>query len=384
MHFRFSGFALCVLTFNQRHYPSFASHQDFRMPSERTRNLIVGATVLVAIGGLMWGVLILGKFPSWGGPRPYTVTLLSPNANGAGPGSKVDLNGVNVGQVSSVSLVPDPDGKLIAHIVVQIDGSTNIPADAVAVLGRPTAGIGSAFVSIVAVTLKPPLLPKNGSATLPAQPDANGLIPNVVIEDINTLQKNMSVLSGELTVVAKDLHGLLAYAPPDALTNTTNPASTQPLENVSTVIIRLNRTVASIQNLLGDPALQQNVRTIVQNLADASSQLKTTLQNINTVVASANTTVGSFNTAATQASATLQSTQIQIVKISERLVTLLDQLDKTTTALTQGNGTTGKLINDPRLYEGLVDLSTSLKNTVNDLDFLVKKWKDEGLPLHLK
>ena len=41
-------------------------------------------------------------------------------------------------------------------------------------------------------------------------------------------------------------------------------------------------------------------------------------------------------------------------------------------------------MNDPRLYDGLVDLTTSLKQTSDDLNTLIQKWKDEGLPLHLK
>jgi phospholipid/cholesterol/gamma-HCH transport system substrate-binding protein len=355
------------------------------MLSERSRNTIVGATILVALVGLMWGIFVLGMLPAFGHKKPYTLTLITFNANGIAPGGKVDLNGVNIGQVTDVKLVPDSQDRITAHVILQVDGETNIPASAQALLGRPTAGIGNAYVSIVAGDAKPPLLSHDGSATLNAIPADSSLIPKSVVDDITGLKKDMSGLAVELTTVAQDLHGLLAYAPPE-LTAATGPAgaSTRPTENISTVVIRLNRTVASIQSLLADPALQQNIRTVVQNMAEASAQLKTTLDNVNKTLATANTTVGTFNTAATRAADTLDTTQIQIVKISERLVTLLDSLDKTTREITSGKGTTGKLISDPKLYDGLVDLSTSLKNTVNDLDFLIQKWKDEGLPLHLK
>lgn len=357
------------------------------MPSERTRNFIVGVTILIALGALMWGVFILGKFPSWGGKRPYTVTLVAENANGSVPGSKVDLNGVNIGQVTEVHLDQDSSGNLIAKITLQIDGNTSIPTSAVAYLGRPTAGIGNTYVSIAAVNLKPPLLPRNGTATLHAVAADNSLIPPAITQDITTLQKNISGLTVQLTEVAKDLHGLLAYAPPELAEGTahpgTNPA-TSPSENISTVVIRLNRTVASIQKLLGDPKLQQNIRTVVQNLADASSQLKGTMENINAVIGTAKETAASFNTAATRASATLDTTQAQVLNISEHLVTLLDALNKNINAIVKGDGTTGKLVNDPRLYDELVDLADNLKTTVSDLDFIVKKWKDEGVNLHLK
>jgi ABC-type transporter Mla subunit MlaD len=357
------------------------------MLSERTRNSIVGLTILIALVGLMWGIFVLGMLPAIGHKRPYTLTLVTTNANGIASGGKVDLNGVNIGQVTDVKLVANNDQEMVAHVILQIDGETNIPASSQAILGRPTAGIGNAFVSILASNAKPPLLAHDGSATLNAVPADASLIPASVIKNIDELQKNISGLAVELTTVARDLHGLLATAPPDlvdAPPDPNNPTATRPTDNISTVVIRLNRTVASIQSLLGDPALQKNIRTVVQNMADASAQLKTTLDNVNKTLATANTTVGTFNNAATRASDTLDVTQTQIVKVSERLVTLLDSLDKTTREITTGKGTTGRLISDPKLYEGLVDLSTSLKNTVNDLDFIIQKWKDEGIKFNLK
>jgi len=59
-------------------------------------------------------------------------------------------------------------------------------------------------------------------------------------------------------------------------------------------------------------------------------------------------------------------------------------LQKTVHDISEGNGTTGRLIQDPRLYDSLLDLSKSLKSTVDNLNFLIDKWKDEGVDLKLK
>ena len=359
------------------------------MLSERVRNSIVGLTILFALALLMWGIFVLGMLPAIGRTRPYAVTLIAYDANGISSGGKVDLNGVNIGQVTNVYTTVDAEQRVVAHVIIDVDGNTNIPASAQAFLGRPTAGIGNAFVSILVGKMTPPLLAHDGSAQLPATPADSSLIPKVLTDQFTALQTNISGLTVELSMVAKDLHGLLAYSPPDdaALAqpgNGTNPAAPRPTENISTIVIRLNRTVASIQRLLDDPALQSNIRTIVQNLSEASAQLKVTLNNVNATLASANATVGSINQAATRASTTLDTTQVQIVKVSEKLVDVLDAVNTMTREITQGKGTAGKLISDDRLYEGLIDLSTSLKSTVNDLDFLLKKWKDEGVNFNLK
>ena len=88
------------------------------MISEKTRNTLVGTTLLLALVLLMYGILILGKTPSWGALRPYLVTLNTPNANGVTVGSKVDLNGVLVGQVKSVNLKQDAAGLLRVQVIL--------------------------------------------------------------------------------------------------------------------------------------------------------------------------------------------------------------------------------------------------------------------------
>ena len=98
----------------------------------------------------------------------------------------------------------------------------------------------------------------------------------------------------------------------------------------------------------------------------------------------ANGTLNSIGAAATQASSTLVTTQMEIARLSQKLVETLSQLQKTVHDISEGNGTTGRLIQDPRLYDSLLDLSKSLKSTVDNLNFLIDKWKDEGVDLKLK
>jgi ABC-type transporter Mla subunit MlaD len=347
------------------------------MVSEKTRNTLVGITMLVALGLLMYGILLLGKAPTIGGTSPYNVTLTAPNANGVASGAKVDLNGVHVGSVKRVSLQKDAAGKLVAQITLQIDGGTDVPGTATATLSK--AQIGASYVSINVTDAAGPNLPKDGSATLPAETGDSGFIPKDV-------RDNVAALSSQLEKVAADLHMLLAYNTPEAIEAAKNDPTIKdkPVDNVSTLVIRLNRTMKSLESLLADPALHEQIRTIAKNLSDSSGQLKNTLASIETTVKNADKTVTRFGDAAGQAADTLAVTQKQILKVTEKLVDTLDQIEKTTRQLAEGPGTTGKLMNDPRLYEGLVDLSKSMKTTVDDLDFLLKKWKDEGVNLKLK
>ena len=63
---------------------------------------------------------------------------------------------------------------------------------------------------------------------------------------------------------------------------------------------------------------------------------------------------------------------------------LLDQANVITAKINDGQGTAGKLVNDPKLYEGLVDTTTQLNATVKDLQRLIQQWEQEGVALKLR
>ena len=353
------------------------------MVSEKTRNTIVGLTVIVALVCLMYGVLLLGKGSSFSVGGTYNVTVVAQDAGGLGAGTKVFLNGVVVGQVQSVTLMTDAAKQLQAKIVLQIDGGFDIPAGAWASVTR--SQLGSTSISLFSAAATGPMLPRNGKAVLVASQGDTGLIPKDV-------RDNLSSLSTQLGTVAQDLHVLLAYTTPEEVEAsstqpTTGPgAATQkrPVDNVSTLVIRLNRTIKSMETLLTDAQLQGDVRLLIQNLREASVKLNGTMTSIDSTIKDADRAFSSFGEIATKASKTIDATQVQVLRVSEKLVDVLGQFEKTIKQVSEGNGTVGKLMNDPRLFEGLLDLSKTMKTTVNDLDFLLKKWKDEGVNFHIK
>ena len=351
------------------------------MASERTRNLAVGLTMLVALGLLMYGILLLGKGPAFLQSKPYIVTLEASDANGLMPGAKVNLQGVPVGQVKSVSLETKADNTLGAKVVLSIDGTVNIPDNASASIGKGYVG-STSFVTIFGGG-GGGLVPKDGSGRLKASSGDNGLIPKEVFDDIHSLKTDLSGLTAQLAQVAKDMHALLEPLSPETVDRAAATQGSPQPENISTMVTRLSRTIHSLQDLIGDPKVQSQVRAIVSNLAESTDHLKGTLAKLDSAVTHTGTTVDKVGAAATQASATLGTAQQQMLVITDKLVATLDQLQKTTRAISEGNGTTGKLINDPRLYEGLVDLSTALHKTVEDVDLVVKKINDEGVGIHL-
>ena len=95
--------------------------------------------------------------------------------------------------------------------------------------------------------------------------------------------------------------------------------------------------------------------------------------------------------AVTTINKTAEQTQQQINDISkstkERLAeasVLLTQVNQITAKVNEGKGTAGQLVNDPKLYQGLVETTTQLNATVKDLQRLIQQWEQEGVTLKLK
>ncbi len=372
--------------------------------TDRVRNITVGLTILIALVVFMYGIFLLGKGPHLSTAHQYPVMLITPNANGVATGDKVLLAGIQVGQVESADLATNTaTGAMEAHLGLLINQDVNLPGNTIASITRSATGVGTPTVDLTAegtpaagapATSAPAALAKDGSAkiivtSVETNPLA-GLIPQSVFDDIHALKQNLGGAANGLTTVSQDLHILLAYTPPEMLENIPPGEKNPPHENASTAIIRLDRTIAGLQKLVDDPVLQDHVRQAVANIDAASAQFKTTLDKIQTLANNANGAIGSISGAAdsikgaaTRASDFLGDAQRDFDHVSAQLVATLGGLDKTLNEIADGKGTTGKLVNDPRLYEGLVDLSASLKKTSEDLDSLVKKWEAEGMGVHL-
>ncbi len=67
-----------------------------------------------------------------------------------------------------------------------------------------------------------------------------------------------------------------------------------------------------------------------------------------------------------------------------QIADLLSSVQSIAQKIDKGQGTAGQLVNDPKLYQALVDSSRELNATVTDLKRLIEQWEEEGVNLHLK
>jgi len=355
------------------------------MPSERVRNTAVGLTMLLALVILCAAIFMLGNFGEWTKGRPYMVNVLATNANGLNAGSKVELNGVYVGSIKNVYL--DADGRKV-HIILGIDRWVHIPGNVMVEIGKSSFGAPYITLHVPDQTSTLPEVPTDDTAVISNTKTETGLIPQNVFDTVQDLSKSLQALSVKLSLVSDDLHGLLQQRSTADVDRPDNPE--HPFANISTLVQRLDRVANSLDKLIGDPKLQAETRQLVSNLAESSQSLKLIIHDARNTVPLANSAIERIGVAAdkvsgaaTQAGALAGNANRQLIPISEKLVDALSTLQKTLTAISEGKGTAGRFVQDPRLYEGLVDVTNQLKGTIDDLHALVREIRENGIGIHM-
>jgi phospholipid/cholesterol/gamma-HCH transport system substrate-binding protein len=326
---------------------------------------MVGATILVGL--VLLGTLMLkfGAIPAhWFGPPRIPVTILVERADGLSIGSSVNYLGVNVGSITALARNADQTQVVIE---AQIDGTHPPPANVVALVRSQIVGGGSTIALEVRAPDKP-------TGTLAAHASVPGTFLGIDI-----LPPEFARLADELRLTAKQLREAKLTEHLD-----------QTIVSVREQVEHAGKLVDSLDSLVSDPKLREDLKASLSQIRTATESANRIEGKLEKFADNLDQFGKNLNTVTDNTNATITKTQGHIddvaKQMNDRLVQvsrLLDQFQTIATKVNDGKGTAGQLINDPRLYENLVDTSKELTLTIKDLKLLVKQWTDEGVYLKL-
>jgi phospholipid/cholesterol/gamma-HCH transport system substrate-binding protein len=272
-----------------------------------------------------------------------------PDTGGVGTGSDVSMAGKRIGRVSDVAFANPNNLTKGIVFALSIDRNVNLPGD-VNFYAQTRGLIGSSSIE-VRQDRRPPgsqrkttatdqplaMIPRDDSTVLEGgqpEPGAGGILPPDMLADAKELVKNVNSLAKSLDTF---------FTPPT--TSSSAPTSQPATPNIYVTLEKFDRVMDNANVILGDKANQENLKATLDELHQLSS----------TLVADAG----------------------QLGKLLSTINSAFVKIDK-------GEGTLGKLLNDPALYNTMVDASTALKGVLSQLTQLTEQWKREGLGVHLK
>jgi len=288
---------------------------------QKKRDMIVGSFVLIAILALIWMIFVFGELPLIVSKhRSFDMFVQFPNAPGIQKNTPVRYCGYQIGKVFEVK----PPQRLV-HLV------TNKGMNQVKV----GLAIENKFEHTIPDNVEIRVMKRSmGSSYIelvnPPE-DPNGWITREIKQ---TFQGG---IGSSTEFIPKDVQEKLKIL----------------VENISTVAVDLHEIVGDRQN-------QKNIKHSLDNFATAASQAEETFKSIQT-----------FS----------KTGQDAFSSVSEGLNDTLKQVRITLTAINEGKGSVGKLVNDPGLYENLIESSKELQIAIEQLKLFLIESREKGLKI---
>jgi phospholipid/cholesterol/gamma-HCH transport system substrate-binding protein len=315
------------------------------------RNLLVGITVLGALVMLGWMILKFGDRPARLFATPsMPVTFMTDRADGLGEGSNITYRGVIVGKVNVVRRTED--GKEVL-IDAQLDRSPPLPTNMFGEITMVSA-LGGTSTMVLQITGPEPTGALQPGATLKAH-----------FVGLQFLPPEFGDLARELRATAQQFR------------------ESQVVLHLDEQVKKAGDVLDSANKLIGDPKLREDVKTAMSNIRQASETINRIGGKLDKLSDDASTTMGDVRTTVKQVGGNVDSLSKQMNDRLQQISQTLDHFQSIAAKIDNGQGTAGQLVNDPKLYQALVDSSRELNATIVDLKRLVEQWEQEGLHFKL-
>ena len=267
----------------------------------------VGLFVLLGIALLVFMSLRLGEFRLFR-PKGYKVYAIFDSAAGLKLNVPVEIAGVEVGRVEAVELEA---GK--AQVTLRIRPEVRLSQDAAATI-RTKGILGDRFIELAPGSPDEPKLADGGKITKTVSPP------------------ELDKLFGTLGEISEDVKRVTSTFSDVLGTETAKASLREIIQNVRELSENLNRSVQ--QNMAHFDATMKNFSQFSGDLKDISVTNK---ESINAIIASLRTS-------------------------SENLQGAITAVRQTADKINQGEGTLGRLVNDPQTVENLNATLASLKD----------------------
>ncbi len=284
----------------------------------------VGLSLVAAALVFYFGIRYMQDIPLFRGS--YVLETRFADASGLGSGNPVRVNGVNVGTVESVTL--DPEARR-ARVRFRMDNSVDIPEGTTAAVSGVSA-LGGVRLTL---TLGPPDNPR-----IPP----GGFVPSPPAEDI------LAQLSDQAPVLAARADSLLRSA--DQTMEDAQMLFGPPDSDVRTTLTSIRSSANALSTLL---------RSEREQLSEVIANTKSLTQELNTLVSENGDSLG---VAVNNMNRVLGQAERNLVAL-ERTSTNLDVLLR---KINEGEGTLGRLVNDPGLYMRLDSAATQFHGILDD------------------
>jgi phospholipid/cholesterol/gamma-HCH transport system substrate-binding protein len=336
--------------------------------NERIVQFRVGVTVVAAVIIAMIMVVLFDGLPRIGRDEDYTIYINFNEAPGVSEGTPIRKSGILIGRVATVDFAEDlgkkPRDGVRVIVTAQIQAKRKLRHNEIPKIGKSL--LGDAVIEFVQEPL-----PDQTNKPIEPGDEVTGRVISDPLQAIGNIEGNLSIAINSVSRTSNEV-GRLAMQINDLLENN-NEQISRIVGKVEATFDRLQTAVANADDILGDPKLKDNIRHVVAELPHASQDLSDAMKTLKQVMASADRNLGNIE----GLTKPLGDRGPQLVASIERTAQMLDNVlrdvQKFSRSINSPDGSLGKLINDPALYqqlqsavENVGQLSRELKPILHD------------------
>lgn len=288
---------------------------------------------VVMLGCLWGGIRFLSGIDIFSRNIPYYVAY--PEIGGIQTATPVTIQGVKVGTVTAIDFDPSVSRDVVLQLTVR--RSFRIPSDSKARIYSDGIMGGKA----IAIEMGDSPQPLSKGDTLAAAETRDMLA--AAGTELADVKERLTRVMDNLAVTLENVNTLLA----------------DNKGNIDGTLTHLNSISGNMDAVLA--AEKGSLRTAIDNIGRFSTVLGENSERFSSMIAN----LDRFSQ---------QLTEADIDSLSQGLRATLSELNRTVSRINGGEGTVGKLMNDPRLYESLETASANLAALLEDLKSHPKRY----------
>ena len=287
---------------------------------QKKRNIVVGCFVVIAVVIFILFVFMFGEAPFiLTKHKSFYIFAQFPHAQGIQKNTPVQYCGYQIGKVFKV----EPPDRLV-HLET---GET----------------INQVKIGLAIDNKYEYKIPSNSHVMVMKRSMASSFI-----EFIDVGGKPDGFISKDTSTLQGDVGSTHEFIPKEFQQKVENIA-----DKISTLATDLNKVVGDVEN-------RQNFKLALSNFVKATGQADETLKSMK-----------SFS----------ESGMNVMDDVSEQLADTLAKMQITLDAINEGQGSAGKFVNDPKLYDNLVDASQELQLAVSQLKHMAADAREKGIKI---
>jgi len=306
-----------------------------------SREFKVGGFIVVAAALLYWGTNFLKGNDIFSNNRTFYAVY--ENIEGLSVNKPVQINGLKIGQIKKINFHPDNSGRIL--VVFEISSDYPIPSNSIANI-HSVSLLGD---NVIALELGSSFDMAITGDTLASGADAN--MSDAMYEQIAPLKAKAEHLLNTLDTAVSQITGFL--------NDNTRQDFIKTFESLRATFENLERSTADLEIIIESNT--DSISQFINNLTAISQTLKDNGDNLDNILTNFS------EISDTIAQANIHETLISLNDVISRTDTIMNKIDR-------GDGSIGKLINDPGLYENLEEASNSLNRLILDIKYNPNKY----------